>query len=322
MSCDLYVLHGKRKRKPHAQYMIAGWKPQWSDGGEISSGLPQYLVKKLNAKLIGELGEQVSTMCYPFQVPGTHDVFRPAAVFQDGVPTKRIFRENYFYDAGNGLIIFLGEEPWFRIDIYAEAFFHLIRDLGIKQAAGVEGYNGPAPPDLERSVNCSYSGLHMRDELEKHAVSFSNYGSDRRAGPTIAMALIAIARFDHPDIELLRLGAMAPMYSFLTSKNEPVGISRDHRAFYDIMRRLKSLYKIEIDLGELKERGDSESERLVETLDRVAASSSTAKEIIDRARADFKHTPYVEPVELAPALDRELDSILRNMPEEPEEEPK
>ena len=315
MSDELLVLN----EKPASQYMIAGWRPQWSDGGEISSGLPQYLIDKLGARKIGEMGEKVSTMCYPFQVPGTHDAFRPGIVYDDGLPTKGIFRENYFFDAGNGLIIFLGEEPWFRLDTYGEAFFQAAGELGITQTVAVEGYNGPAPPDMERSVNCSYSRPHMKEELEKYGVRFSSYGSDRRSGPTIGMALIALAHYEYPDLEMFRIGSMAPMYSFLTANNEPVGISRDHKSFYDIMRRLKPMLKLDVDLTELKEKGDEESQRLQEMLERIAGSNATAKEIIDRARADFNFTPYVEHVELAPELDRTLEDILKNAPEQPED---
>ncbi len=304
--------------KPLARYMICGWNPQWSDGGEISSGLPQYLIEKLNARKIGEMGPKVSLECYPFQVPGTHDAFRPGISFEDGLPTTKMFRENYLYDAGDGLIIFLGEEPWFRIDLYGEAFFQAISELGIKRTVAVEGYNGPAPPELERSVNCSYSKPEMREELERYSVRFSSYGSDRRSGPTIAMALISLARFSYPDLELFRLGSMAPMFSFLSAKNEPVGISKDHRSFYDIMRRIKGLFQIDIDLTDLKERGDTDSQSLQEILDRIAASNASAKEMIEKAREEFNHTPYVEHVELAPELDRALDDIIQNMPERPE----
>jgi hypothetical protein len=312
MTSEHLVLH----EKPSAQYLIAGWGPQWSDGGEISSGLPQYLIDKLGARKIGEMGKSISMMCYPFQVPGTHDAFRPGATYNDGLPAREMYRENYFYDAGNGLIIFLGEEPWFRIDVYAEAFFQAVNELGVSQTAAVEGYNGPAPPELERSVNCSYSRPHMKEEIEKYGVRFSNYGSDRRSGPTIAMALITLAHYGYPDIEMFRIGSMAPMYTFLTSNNEPIGISRDHRSFYDIMRRLKDLFKLDIDLSELKASGDAESQRLQETLERIATSNPTAREIIDKARDDFNFTPYVEHVELAPKLDQTLDEIIRNMPEE------
>ena len=304
--------------KPSAQYMIAGWKPQWSDGGEVSSGLPQYLIDKLGARKIGKMGRDVCTLCFPFQVPGTHDAFRPGVMYEDGLPSKGIFRENYFYDAGNGLIIFLGEEPWFRIDIYGQAFFQAIGELGIQRTAAVEGYNGPAPPELERSVNSSYSRPHMKEELEKYGVRFSSYGSDKRSGPTIGMALIALAHYEYPDIEMLRFGSMAPMYSFLTANNEPVGISKDHRSFYDIMKRLKPMFKLDIDLTELKEKGDIESHRLQETLERIASSNLRAKELMEQARDEFKFTPFEEHVELAPELDKELDDIIKNMPDHPE----
>ena len=316
MADELLVLH----EKPSSHCMIAGWKPQWSDGGEISSGLPKYLIDKVGARKIGEMSDTISMMCYPFQVPGTHDAFRPAAVFAEGLPTTGIVRENHFYDAGNGLVIFLGEEPWFRIDLYTQAFFQAVKELGIKRTVAVEGYNGPAPPDMERSVNCSYSKAEMKEELERFGVRFSSYGSDRRSGPTIGMALITLAHYNYPEVEMFRLGSMAPMYSFLTANKEPVGISRDHRSFYDIMRRLRAMFKLDIDLAELKERGEAESGRLQAMLERVSSSNANAKEIIEKAKEDFNYTPYVEPVELTPGLDKALDDILRNASDQPEPE--
>ena len=304
---------------PTAQYLIAGWKPQWSDGGEISSGLPQYLIDKLGGRKIGQMGKKVSTDCYPFQVPGTHDAFRPGVAFRDGLPTREMYRENHFYDVGNGLIIFLGEEPWFAIETYAKAFFQAVQGLGASRTVAVEGYNGPAPPDLERSVNCSISSANLKEELEKFGVRFSGYGSDRRSGPTIGMALITLAHFEYPNIEMFRMGAMAPMYSFLSSGNEHMGINRDHRSFYDIMRRLKAMFKLELDLEELRTKGQEESDRLAQMLEKISSSNPTAKEAIERARSDYRFTPFTEPVELTPELDRALDDIIRNMPEEPEE---
>ena len=305
--------------KPPARHMIAGWRRQWSDGGEISSGLPRYLIEKLSARKIGEMSEYVSQMCYPFQVAGTHDAFRPRVSFQDGLPKTAMRRENAFYDAGDGLVLFRGEEPWQRIDIYGEAFFQAIEELGIVRTASVEGYNGPAPPELERNVNCVYSVPTMKEELEKLGIGFSNYGSERRAGPTIGMALVSMAHYQHPGVEMVRMGAMAPMYPFLTRSNEQVGIQRDHRAFYDIMRRLKVMFGLNIDLGELESLGESESQNLRETLDRIGASDRSAKQIIDRARADYKPLPFVEPVDLPPELDRTLEDIIRNMPEQTED---
>ena len=306
------------EQKPAANYLIAGWRRQWSNGGRISSGLPRYLIEKLSAKKIGELGPQVSTMCYPFQVAGTHDAFRPVAAFQEGLPSESMHRENYFFDAGNGLIIFLGEEPWYRLDIYVQGFFEAIKELGIKQTVAVEGVNGPAPPDLERRITCAYSKATMKEDLERFGLQFSSYGSDGRRGPTIGMAMVSMAHFEYPDIEMFRLGAMAPLYPLLSSNNQQLGITRDHRSFYDIMRRLNAMFDLTIDLNELKSLADTESRELQTNLERLSDSSREAKQVIEQVRAEYSYTPFEQRVELDPALDQTLEDILRNLPGSPD----
>ena len=62
-----------------------------------------------------------------------------------------------------------------------------------------------------------------------------------------------------------------------------------------------------------------ESQRLKETLDRIASSNADAKQIIERVRADYRYEPFRNPVELDPGLGRALDDILRNAPEPPDE---
>ena len=299
--------------KPEANYLIAGWRRQWSNGGRISSGLPRYLIEKNNGRQIGRLSEHVNRMCYPFQVAGTHDAFRPAAAFNEGLPSSAMTRQNAFYEIGSGLLVFLGEEPWYRLDIYGEAFFSVVKDLGIQQTVAVEGVNGPAPPDLERRITCVYSQPEMREQLERHGVQFSSYGSRGRQGPTIGMALVSLAHYQYPDVPMFRMGAMAPMYPFMTSNNNQLGITQDHRAYYDILRRLRSLFKIEMDLSELEQLGSQESQALLENLERLGRTNNEAKQIIDQVRMDYQYTPYVEPVDLDPALDQALENILRDI---------
>ena len=299
--------------KPEANYLIAGWRRQWSNGGRISSGLPRYLIDKNGGRQIGQMTEYVNRMCYPFQVAGTHDAFRPAAAFHEGLPSSAMTRQNAFYEIGSGLLVFLGEEPWYRLDIYAEAFFTAIKDLGIRQTVAVEGVNGPAPPDLERRITCVYSRADMKEQLERYGVQFSSYGSRGRQGPTIGMALVSLAHFEYSDVEMFRMGAMAPMYPFMTNNNNQLGITQDHRAYYDILRRLRSLFDIEMDLAELEQMGTRESQELLENLERLGSTNNEAKQIIDQVRLDYQYTPFVEPVDLDPALDQALENILRDI---------
>ena len=301
--------------KPEANYLLAGWRRQWSNGGRISSGLPRYLIEKNGGRQVGQFSEYVNRMCYPFQVAGTHDAFRPSAAFNEGLPSVAMSRQNSFYEIGSGLVVFLGEEPWYRLDIYAEAFFSAIQELGVQQTVAVEGVNGPAPPDLERRITCVYSRAEMREQLERHGVQFSSYGSRGRQGPTIGMALVSVAHYQYPEVQMFRMGAMAPMYPFMTSNNNQLGITQDHRAYYDILRRLRSLFKIEMDLSELEQMGNRESQELLDNLERLGRTNSEAKQIIDQVRLDYQYTPYVEPVDLDPALDQALENILRDIGE-------
>jgi predicted ATP-grasp superfamily ATP-dependent carboligase len=301
------------ERKPEGRYLIAGWQRQWSDGGGISGGLPEYLIDKLGAETIGERDRTVSELCYPFQAPGTHDTYRPKTSYLEGLPATPFQRENGFYDAGNGLIIFLGEEPWLQVEIYASAFFQGIRELGISKTVAVEGVNGAAPPDLERRINCVYSKAEMKETLEKYGVQFSSYGSEGSRGPTIAMALITLAHYEHKDVAMFRLGAMAPLYPFTTGDSEQVGIKNDHQSYYDIMRRVRAIFELGLDLNELRVMGESESRELAERLKQISEANPEAKRLIDKIRDDFVYTPFVEPVSLDPVFDDALNDILRGL---------
>ena len=255
----------------------------------------------------------VSELCYPFQVAGTHDTYRPKTSYLEGLPASPFQRENGFYDAGNGLIIFLGEEPWLQVEPYASAFFQGIRELGISETVVVEGVNGAAPPDLERRITCVYSKAEMKMPLERFGVQFSSYGSQGSRGPTIAMALVTLAHYEYRDVEMFRLGAMAPLYPFTTRDSEQVGIKNDHQSYYDIMRRVRSIFGLELDLSELQVMGESESRELAERLVQISEANSEAKQLIDKIRDDFVYTPFVEPVNLDPALDDALNDILRGL---------
>ena len=111
---------------------------------------------------------------------------------------------------------------------------------------------------------------------------------------------------------------MAPMFPFLSGSNDPVGIVKDHRAFYDITRRINSMFNLGINLTELLTLGENESKELLESLERIGADNPNAKEIIDRVRSEYNFVPFVETVELDPGLDKALEDILRNLPDEPD----
>jgi hypothetical protein len=123
---------------------------------------------------------------------------------------------------------------------------------------------------------------------------------------------------------MVRVGAMAPMFPFSGSSGGQLGITTDHRAFYDIMRRLRALYTLDIDLADLRPRYEEEASRLQESLDRVAERNDEAKRYIDRVRNDYHFEPFEEPVALDPGIEGTLADILgqfNQLPGEGDETP-
>lgn len=153
----------------------------------------------------------------------------------------------------------------------------------------------------------------MKETLEKYGVQFSSYGSEGSRGPTIAMALITLAHYEHQDLEMFRLGALAPLYPFTTGDSEQVAIKNDHQSYYDIMRRVRAIFELELDLSELQVMGESGSRELTERLEQISEANPEAKRLIHKIRDDFVYTPFVEQVSLDPALDDALNDILRGL---------
>ena len=119
-------------------YMIAGWR-QWADAGNISSGLPEYLVQLTDARKIGDI---INDGYYMFQMPGTHHLLRPVVRLEEGYRVALEKKQNEIFYAGNdekGLVIFLGDEPHLNADRYADAFLEIVARLKVKRVAAVGG---------------------------------------------------------------------------------------------------------------------------------------------------------------------------------------
>jgi predicted ATP-grasp superfamily ATP-dependent carboligase len=239
--------------KPRAEekYMIAGWH-QWADAGAISSGLPQYLIKKTKAHKIGEI---TPDPFYLFQIPGTHHLLRPEIKLEEGFRESLTGQSNEFFytgDARKGLVFFMGEEPHMNADRYADALLDVAEALEVKRIAAVGGVYGAMPYDKAREVSCVYSLRPMKEELSKYAVRFSNY----EGGTTIGTYLVD--RAERRDMELFVFYAFVPAYDFsqLSTLVQGIRIENDFKAWYDLMRRFNHMFDLNIDLSELEQQSE------------------------------------------------------------------
>jgi predicted ATP-grasp superfamily ATP-dependent carboligase len=234
-----------------AEYVIAGWH-QWADAGDVSSGLPKYLIEQTAARRIGEMEPDGF---YLFQIPGTHHLLRPMVKLSEGYRETLEERRNEFFYSGddeNGFLIFLGEEPHQNAECYAEAFFDAVEELGVKRVAALGGVHGPVPYDRERDISCVYSLPRMKDELAQCEVRFSDY----EGGATITTYLADKA--EARGVEFFSFYAFVPAYNFSESSMIPhqVAMEEDFKAWYDLMRRLDHMFRLGLDLSDLARRSD------------------------------------------------------------------
>jgi proteasome assembly chaperone (PAC2) family protein len=267
--------------------LIAGWR-QWADAGATSSELPKYLIEQLSARRIGALE---SDPFYLFQVPGTHALFRPEIKLEDGHQVELRVKQNEIYFAENNgkpVLIFLGDEPQLNIGRYAEAFFSLVTDFHISRVVTLGGVYGAVPYDKEREITCTYSLRRMKDELAEYAVSFSNYEGGVSIGSYLS------ARAEKLDIEYLVMYVIVPMYDLtsLTPLLQTLMIEQDHKAWYDVMRRVNHMFKLGLDLSDLERA----SHQLIDSFDvKIDDLEKAMPQVNVRAHLKKATESFVEP---------------------------
>lgn len=274
----------------HEKYMIAGWE-QWADAGEISSGLPRYLIDYTGARRIGEIKPHGF---YLFQIPGTHHFIRPQVKLEAGYrKALKVPRNDFFYtgEGGKGLVIFLGDEPHVNAERYSDLLLDAVQALGVRRVVALGGVYGAMPYDKDRQVSCVYSLPRMKEELARYAVTFSDY----EGGVTISTYLAD--RAEQRGIELAVFYSFVPAYDFspLSSTFQGVRIERDFRAWYELMRRLNHMFGLSINLADLRQQSNeltAEIDTRIAQLDRERPQLEVKKQLQKLAR-DFTETPFM-----------------------------
>jgi proteasome assembly chaperone (PAC2) family protein len=295
-----HVLHKRRHTMPEdielnkipeseETFLLAGWR-QWADAGSVSSGLPEYLVKLVNAKKIGSMRPDGF---YLFQLPGTHDLIRPVVTFRDGYPVDLDAPRNDLYYTGDkkrGLAIFLGDEPHMDIERYVTNLLAIARTLKVKRIIGFGGVYGEVPYDKERMVSAIYSLPEMKEELAKLAVTFSDY----EGGASIESFICK--RAAEQGIDFAALYAFVPAYDF--SGVEEIGntirLEDDYTAWLGILRRVQYLLKLDLNLGELEEKSNELTKVVREKIDEIdsLAPQIGLKEFVDKIRDEYSEVQF------------------------------
>jgi proteasome assembly chaperone (PAC2) family protein len=270
--------------------MIAGWH-QWADAGEISSSLPWYLIELTGAVKIGEIEPEGF---YLFQIPGTHHLLRPEVKLVEGYRESMTSHSNEVYYAevnGKGLVIFVGDEPHWNEDRYADAFFDIVEALRVKRVVAVGGVFGAMPYDKDREVSCAYSLPEMKAELNRYACRFSNY----EGGSTIGTYLAH--RAESRQIEFVVFYAFAPAYDFSQQSLmlQSMRVDEDWKAWYDLMRRIDYMFHLGLDLSDLETRAEELIEAWDAKVDEIDRQKPDlhVREHLQEIASDFEERPFI-----------------------------
>lgn len=287
--------------------MIAGWH-QWADAGSISSGLPAYLIDKLDARKIGEISRD---RFFLFQIPGAHHLLRPEVQTKEGVVQEmRVIKTELYYTelGGKGLVIFLGEEPHVNEEEYADAFLDIAEALDVKRIVAVGGVYGAMPYNKERDISCVFSLEEMRKEMEEYAVRFSNY----EGGTTIGSYLAYHA--GQRNVEYLCFHGFVPAYDFgqVMLPAQSVRIEDDVKAWYDIMRRAEFMFHLGFDLSELRIQSDELISSMEEQMEELArqAPQLDVHAYLQKLEEEFTENPFMP---LDDVWERELGDLLDDL---------
>ena len=294
MPNELLILE-KQLLEPQLQtFMLAGFWQQ-ANGGNVSSGIPQYLIDKLNARKIGRILKD-------------HFYESSARIsYKDGfeVDYQEVSNDFYFSEvSGKGLVIFSGSSPNFKLDEYATAFLDGVQELNVKRVVSISSRYDEVPFDKERVIGGTYSLQHMKRELENYALTFSQPYT-RWEDHNVAINHIAKGR----NIELVRMSVRVPAIPLPNS--QAYALETDHRAFYDVLRRVRHMFGIELDLSDIQRRSEEEHAQATSQIGQLIRQYPDLKQHLDVIEQNFQGLTFVEPTKLSPGLEEELGSILR-----------
>jgi proteasome assembly chaperone (PAC2) family protein len=265
---------------PHLRqpYLIMGFEG-WPNAAEVSSHSIQYLVSHFNARQFASL---------PVEEFLQLSALRPTAVVKAGKVLELKYPPGHFYYAKNrdtgDLILFHGVEPHLQWNRYVDLLLDLAERFGVSQIFILGGTYDYIPHTCPPVVSALFNYDDLREKVVQSGAGLTEY-----SGPaSIHTCILEGAR--RRKIRGISLWGHAPHY--LQTKNVRVACA--------VLRELKALTGIDMDLSELERA----SEYFSEQVNHLVEQDPKLKEVIDKLEAIYKQ------------------ASLGSSPEKAEEEPK
>lgn len=209
----------------------------WMDGGDVSTGTVERLVRLLEPPPFAEINPE------PFNIynfPGSMEItamFRPHIHIEDGLILSIEMPSNTFYvDKNTNVVLFLGKEPNLKWQTFGESMFQVAHNTGISRLLFVGSFGGPVPHTRLPRLYYTCSDSTLKLEMERYGLRGTNY---RGPGSFISYLM---SQATSAGLEMSSVIAEIPGY--LQGTN-PMCIEA-------VTRQLANILKLPLDLDSLR----------------------------------------------------------------------
>jgi proteasome assembly chaperone (PAC2) family protein len=209
----------------------------WMDGGDVSTGTVNRLVRLLRAEPFAEIDPEPF---YIYNFPGSMEIaalFRPHVEIEGGLLKTVDMPSNtfYYHDAAD-LVLFVGKEPNLRWRDFGDCIFHLADQVDVNRILFVGSFGGAVPHTRQPRLYVSCSDARLLAEMQRYGLRPSGY-----EGPGSFTSYL-MTRAQSAGVEMVSLAAEIPGY--LQGTN-PLSIEA-------VTRRLAKILKLPLDLDALR----------------------------------------------------------------------
>lgn len=242
-SKKLNIFDRPKLKEPRLLIGLSGWM----DGGDVSTGTVKCFIDKLRAQKFAAIHPEGF---YIYNFPGMMELtslFRPHTRIEEGLLTSfEVPTNTFFASPENDLILFLGKEPNFFWEDFADCIFSLCSEFGVKMLYFIGSVAGLVPHTREPRLFCSVSHAKLKETFQHYGVKFTTY-----EGPASFVTYLT-KRCSEQNLSLVSLVATIPAY---VQGSNPKCIEA-------VTSRLAGMLNVQIELDDMEAVSDEFERKL------------------------------------------------------------
>jgi len=302
---NLIVLEEQLMKLPQT-YMVAGFNHPATDAGAVSTGIPSYLIERLGARKVGSISPALFGFPYTVKFVDGHE---------EPLTSEDIRNDFYHAVIGEtGLVIFLGNplvQEASTLIRYADAFLDGAQLFGARRIVSVAGTYDEVPFGKERGVSATFSLPHMKEELDKYALSYT---------PSLTFHdhnSVINHRAEEGNIEFVKMSVRVPGYVRLADEKGEIFAHTDYKAFYGLLRRIRHMFRIDLDLSDLGNKSVQLDGSMQNRIDSLATMNPGVRIYLKRLEGRFRERRFAEPNNLSPGIIATLSELAGHLERPP-----